>query len=234
MIYKTAGIAIVTGGSGGIGKAIALKLADNGITVVVADIVALDKEYKNLIYRECDVTNGEAVDSLYGWTISNVGEPNILILNAGRGIHERLTEGDPEKWQNILHLNVMGVLRCIRAFVPLLEKNGKGDVIFISSVSANQPYSYGGVYSASKAAVNMIAETLRIETQPNVRVTIVNAGITDTGFFENQVSGHTNVDDIGMGSLGAEDVADDVFYAISKKNGTSINSITTRPSGQNF
>lgn len=227
-------IAVVTGGSSGIGKAIAHKLAAENIKVIVADIAAEPEDHPNLFYRKCDIGKGEDVDQLYSWAIDNVGMPDIVIINAGQGIQEKLTEGDPEKWQRILNTNLMGSLRTIRSFVPELVKKQHGNVVFISSVSANQPHPYGGIYSASKTALEVVAETLRLETLPHVNVTVISPGIVDTAFFKNQVSGDSSVQEMGMGAISPEEIAEDVWYAINKKAGTSINKIITRPIQQEF
>lgn len=224
--------ALVTGGSSGIGRAIVRKLADSGIQVVVADIQ--ENREEQAIFRKCDVSRKEDIAELFSWVQENVGQPDILVLNAGQGIKEKLTEGDPEKWAQILDINLMGALRCIRAFVPGMLEKEQGHVVFISSVSANQPHPYGGVYSASKTALEVIAETLRKETLPSVKVTVVSPGIVETCFFQNQVSGPASLEEIGMGSISAEEIAEDVWYALSKKNGTCINKITTRPVLQIF
>ncbi len=229
----TSRIAIVTGGSSGIGKAIAEKLEAGGVTVIVADKTPPEKDGPG-IFRKCDVTSGEDIDRLYAWVAENAGKPDILVLNAGQGIQEKLCEGDPAKWQEIIHTNLMGPLRCIRSFVPDMQKAQKGNVVFISSVSANQPHPYGGIYSASKTALEVIAETLRLETLPHVNITVVSPGIVDTGFFNNQLSGSGSVEEMGMGSISPEEIAEDVWYALQKKPGTSINKIVTRPSPQEF
>ncbi|GAA5030426.1 putative oxidoreductase [Marivirga lumbricoides] len=233
---QVSSIAIVTGGSSGIGKAISIKLAEEGITVIIADIAFPDHTHENIHFRLCNVTLGDEVDSFYQWVLENVGVPDILILNAGRGIHEKLTEGDPEKWFYIFNLNVMGALRLIRRFVPKMVERESGKVIFISSVSEGNSYTYGGIYSASKAALENVAETLRLETSPHINVSIIAAGITETDFFNNQISGHSKnpIEEIGMSSLSSEDIADDVLYTISKKGEASINKIVTRPVGQTF
>lgn len=226
-------IALVTGGSSGIGRAVVKKLADAGAQVVVADIQQNDLSLP-AIFRRCDVTNRNDISELFHWMLENVGTPDILILNAGRGIKEKLTEGDPEKWQQILDINLMGSLRFIRAFVPQMLQKKQGHVVFISSVSANQPHPYGGIYSASKTALEIIAETLRQETLPHIKVTVVSPGIVETDFFQNQLSGSTSIEEMGMGSIQAEEIAEDVLYALEKKNGTCINKITTRPVCQSF
>ncbi|MBK6264973.1 SDR family oxidoreductase [Marivirga sp. S37H4] len=227
-------VAVITGGSNGIGKAISSKLAAENILVVVADIVPPKEAPENVIFRQCDVTIGDEVDALYKWILSEIGAPDLLIINAGKGIHEQLIEGDPEKWFAVLNLNIMGALRFIRAFVPPMYQNKSGKVVFISSVSAMKAYTYGSVYSASKAALDMIAETLRLETLPYIKVTTIAAGITDSDFFDNQLLGNTSIEEMGMGSLSCKDVAEDVWYAINKKGTASINRLVTRPSGQSF
>lgn len=230
---SSAKTAIVTGGSSGIGKAIARKLADEGVKVIIADIHSVEN-IPNTHFHKCDVSKAEDIDELYAWVNGNIGKPDILILNAGQGIQEKLAEGDPEKWQKIINTNLMGPLRSIRSFVPDMLEKKKGNVVFISSVSANQPHPYGGIYSASKTAVEVVAETLRLETLPHINVTVVSPGIVDTEFFRNQVSGNSSIEEMGMGSISAEEIADDVWYALSKKPGTAINKIITRPTLQNF
>ena len=227
-------IALVTGGSSGIGKAIAERLSNEAVTVIVADLTEAREQNENIKFRKCDVSKAEDIDDLYSWITKSFGHPDILILNAGRGIQEKLTEGDPEKWKSVLDTNVMGALRCVRAFTPNMITKKNGNVVFLSSVSANQPHPYGGIYAASKTALEVIAETLRLETLPHINVTIVSPGIVDTAFYEHQISGNNSVEKMGMGAISAEEIAEDVWYALNKKKGTSINKIITRPTLQNF
>ena len=227
-------IALVTGGSSGIGKAIAEKLNAEGVKVIVADIAAKDTEEDGIIYRKCDTSNAKDVKRLYQWISDHYRHPGFLILNAGQGIREKLTEGDPEKWQKIVHTNLMGPLRCIRAFTPGMLENKQGNVIFISSVSANQPHPYGGIYSATKTALEVVAETLRQETLPHLNITVVSPGIVETEFFRNEISGGMSIEEMGMGAISPAEIAEDVWYALNKKEGTSINKIITRPVLQNF
>jgi NADP-dependent 3-hydroxy acid dehydrogenase YdfG len=224
--------ALITGGSNGIGKAICLKLSEMKFTVVNADTANPQESHKGLIYRCCDVTCGEDVDNLFLWMKENTGLPDILIINAGKGIHEKLTEGDPEKWLDVIQTNLMGALRCVRAFVPAMQNKKQGKVIFISSVSADKIYPYGGVYSATKAALEVIAKTVRIETDSSIGITVIRAGITDTGFFKNHPAKTANA--IGQGSLQPMDIADEVWHAINKQGAAQIQQITIMPQEQSF
>ncbi|MDT0645069.1 SDR family oxidoreductase [Zunongwangia sp. F260] len=226
--------ALITGGTNGIGRAIAKKFSEENFKTVIADVDNTKKRDENIFFCSTDVTRSSDIDHLFNYTTETIGNPDILVINAGIGIRESLTEGDPEKWQKVMDTNFMGALRCIRAFVPAMLEKGEGNVVFISSVSANQPHPSGGIYSASKTALEVIAETLRLETIPYINVTVISPGITDTKFFKNQISGHTSVEGLDMGFISPEDLAEDVFYAISRKNNRSINKIITRPLKQNF
>lgn len=225
---------LITGGSNGIGLATAKKLLESGYSVIIADIEVPPFEAEQLFFRKTDLTNAAQVEDLSSWIHSEFGTLDILILNAGQGIQEKLTEGDPEKWQKIIDLNLMAPLRCIRAFVPAMQKKKSGNVVFISSVAANQPHPYGGIYSATKSALETVAETLRLEAEARFRITIICPGITDTNFFNNQVSGFTSVEELNMGALEPEEIAEDILYALHKKNSTAINRIVTRPVKQEF
>lgn len=233
-IDTTSKIAVVTGGSNGIGRAVAHRLDQEGIQVIVADIRSPRTEHSSIIFRKCDVTKSSEIDALYSWVHQQFGSLDILVLCAGQGIKERLIEGDPEKWQQVLDLNVMGPLRCIRAFVPMMLPKQTGHVIFLSSVSANKPHEYGGVYAGSKSALEIIAETLRLETLPDLKVTVVSPGIVDTSFFKHQFSDDSDVQSMGMGSISPQEIAEDIWYVLNRGLGSSINKIVSRPIKQDF
>jgi|SRR5690554_5896712 len=234
MSQKLSKIAIITGGSHGIGKALAIKLFNEGLQVVVADIREPEQLPQDVYFKKCDVTRSEEIDALYQWVHQELGIPDILVLSAGQGIKERLTDGDPQKWQRVIDTNLMGPLRCVRSFVPSMLKKQAGNVVFLSSVSAHKAFEYGGIYSASKTALEIVAETLRLETLPHLNVTTVAPGIVDTSFFQHQYTDHTGVDQMDMGYLRAEEVAEDIWFALNKKPGSSINKIVCRPIAQGF
>ena len=226
--------ALVSGGHSGIGLAIAKKLQALGVHTAVADIAPANNTTANIFSFTCDITQATAIDQLYHNVKEAIGTADILISNAGQGIHEKLTEGDPEKWKKVIELNLLGALRLVRAFVPGMLAAGGGDVVFISSVSAGQAYPYGGIYAATKSALETVAETLRLETLPTVRVITIAPGVTDTNFFKNTVSGFHTAADIGFGALSPETVADAVIFALSQPRDVSVNHLTLRPSLQPF
>ena len=224
----------MSGGGSGIGRAIVDRLSSADVVTALADLQPPSDLSPNIHPFTCDVSQAPAVDTLFAGVQEKLGTPDMLICSAGRGIHEKLTEGDPEKWRQIIDTNLMGALRLIRAFVPGMLEAGHGDVVLISSVSAGQAYPYGGVYAATKSALEVVAETLRQEVLPTIRVTVVAPGVTDTAFFRNTVSGFHTAEDIGYGSIAADDVADAVMYALCKPAGVSVNNITIRPTAQPF
>ncbi|OKL39924.1 SDR family oxidoreductase [Pontibacter flavimaris] len=226
--------AIVSGGGSGIGRALVEQLTGSGVKTAIADLHLPANLPAGTIPLACDVTDPLSVDALYAEVQRQLGMPSILVCSAGQGIHEKLTEGDPEKWQQVINTNLMGTLRMIRAFVPGMLEAGEGDVVIISSVAAGQAYPYGGVYAATKTALQVIAETLRQEVLPAVRVTTVVPGVTDTAFFEHTLSGVQTVESIGYGALTPGQVADAILYALRQPPGVSVNQLTLRPTAQVF
>jgi NADP-dependent 3-hydroxy acid dehydrogenase YdfG len=223
--------ALVSGGASGIGRATALALADAGASVATADVAPASLPQVRSF--EVDVRSGADVDRLWADLAADDNLPDILVTSAGVGVYERLCEGDPEKWRAVLDTNVLGTLRLIRAFVPGMLERG-GDVVLVSSVAAGKPHPWGGAYSASKAAVESIAETLRLETQPQVRVSTVAPGVVDTGFFDHLLAGEQSVESIGCGSLSAAQVARLIVYCISQPSELALNHITVRPRAQAY
>jgi len=226
--------AVVSGGGSGIGRALVDRLSAAGAVTAVADLHFPAELPAHAYPFTCNVASAPDIDALFAGVQAKLGTPDVLICSAGRGIHEKLTEGDPEKWRQIIETNLLGALRMIRAFVPGMLAAGTGDVVLMSSVSAGQAYPYGGVYAATKSALEVVAETLRQEVLPTLRVTVVAPGVTDTAFFRNTISGFHTAEDIGYGAISADAVADAVLYALNNPPGVSVNHITIRPTAQPF
>lgn len=229
-------IAVVTGASSGIGKAIAELLIQNGAFVANADIQepSFTHMHDRYFFRRTDIGSGEEVQQFYDHVKSHIGSASLLICNAGRGIHERLAEGDPDKWCRVINTNLMGNLRILRSFLPDMLSTKKAEIVFTSSVAAKQAYEYGGIYSATKAAIDMVAETLRIELKDSARVTVVAPGVVDSNFFTNMESGGPTVESIGFGALSTRDVAEAVLYSVTRSREQVISNITLRPIRQSY
>jgi NADP-dependent 3-hydroxy acid dehydrogenase YdfG len=226
--------AVVSGGHSGIGLKIVRALRQAGVLSAIADISPAPDLPPDVRSFHCDITRGPDIDQLYAAVSQALGTPDILICSAGQGIHEKLTEGDPEKWRKIIEVNLLGALRLVRAFVPGMLAAGQGDIVFISSVAAGQAYPYGGIYAATKAALETVAETLRLEVLPAIRVTTIAPGVTDTPFFQHAISGSPSPQDIGYGALDPERVAQTVLFALGQPPEVSVNRLTIRPTLQPF
>ncbi|MFJ5714659.1 3-ketoacyl-ACP reductase [Neobacillus sp. NPDC093127] len=174
-------VAFVTGAGRGIGKAIAIALAKEGINVgLLARTEAALKEVASEVegfgvkvaYAAVDVSSLEKVDQAIEKLTNSLGTADILINNAGIGKFATLLEMDPEEWKKIIDVNIMGTYYVTRAVLPqLIEKNG-GDIINISSTNGLNGAATSSAYSASKFGVIGLTESLAQEVRRNnIRVT---------------------------------------------------------------
>src|SRR5690606_33250699 len=134
--------------------------------------------------------------------------------------------------EKVVQVNIVGTLRFIRAFTEQMMERKSGDIIFMSSVSASQTYEYGGVYAATKAAVALIAETLRMETAPFLRVLSIAPGLVGTAFLESEVSGPRQLDE--WKALSPSEVADVLKCVLSAPTSVSLNHVALRSREQYF
>lgn len=168
--------AFVTGAARGIGKAIALHLAKEGVhigllarTESVLKEVAADIESfgVKVAYATADVSSQEQVDAAIASLTSDVGPADILINNAGIATFGTVMEMDPEEWKKILDVNLMGTYYVTRAVLPQLIEKNAGDIITISSTSGLNGAATSSAYSASKFAVIGFTESLAQEVRRN-------------------------------------------------------------------
>ncbi|ETI69019.1 3-ketoacyl-ACP reductase [Neobacillus vireti] len=174
-------VAFVTGAGRGIGKAIAIALANEGINVgLLARTEAALREVASEVeglgvkvaYAAVDVSSLEEVNQAIEKLTNQLGTADILINNAGIGKFATLLEMDPEEWKKIIDVNIMGTYYVTRAVLPqLIEKNG-GDIINISSTNGLNGAATSSAYSASKFGVIGLTESLAQEVRRNnIRVT---------------------------------------------------------------
>lgn len=221
----------ISGGSSGIGKSLVKICAGQGWEVATADQQQFNFE-EEVHFIQADLTQKASATHIREKLDALDFQPDVLVFNAGRGIHQALAEGDPDQWEYIIQLNLMSVLRLLRAFLPGMLRQGGGDVVFVTSVSARTTYPYGGIYAATKAALEMIAETLRLEQQPHIRVTRVLPGVVNTSFFDHMIDGGQTPESIGWGALQPDDVAQTIFHAITQARDVALNEIVIRPRAQ--
>jgi NADP-dependent 3-hydroxy acid dehydrogenase YdfG len=182
-----------------------------------------------------DVRDPLYVEGLVRQTIERWGRLDVLVPGAGLGYRAQIAEGDPARWKELLDINVYGVLLLLRYSVPTLLAQRGGHVILLSSVAGRVVQAGNGVYSATKHAVNAIAEALRQEiTREGVRVTWIEPGVVATAFQD--VAGYSPelqrrlLED--QTPLTAADIAAAVVYALEQPPHVSVNELLIRPTEQ--
>lgn len=174
MIIEAGQVAVVTGAAQGLGRALAAGLIDRGVSVVLADIVEerlhstaeeFTAQSARVLAVITDVSDAAAVNTLASRTLEHFGRIDVVVNNAGVANREArpLWQTDPQDWQRILGVNLLGVVHGIQAFVPHLVTAGAGHVLNIASSAGLSAVPFGGVYCASKHAVVAISEILHHE-----------------------------------------------------------------------
>jgi 3-oxoacyl-[acyl-carrier protein] reductase len=174
-------VAFVTGAGKGIGKAVAIALANEGVNLGLlarteADLKEVVKEVEALgvkaAYASMDISSQEDVDQAVKNLTDELGEADILINNAGIGKFATLLEMDPQEWKKIIDVNLMGPYYMTRAVLPQLIKKNGGDIINISSTNGLNGAATSSAYSASKFGLIGLTESLAQEVRRNnIRVT---------------------------------------------------------------
>ncbi|MBC8357734.1 MAG: SDR family oxidoreductase [Candidatus Aminicenantes bacterium] len=190
---------LITGASSGIGKALAFEFANKGAKLAITSrsFGSLRKVADELedtfpgiqapLAVACDVANREKVNQLIKRCEDQLGGIDILINNAGTGVYGYSEMTALEDFRSVMEVNFFGAVHCILRVLPLLKKNGSGLIVNISSVAAMYGVPYLGAYSASKAALVALGQSLRAELAGSgVSIMNVYPGYTQTGFFEKE------------------------------------------------
>jgi len=182
--------ALITGAGKGIGRAIAVALAKEGVNVALVgrtkshlDELAVElKQYNvKVLVASTDVADIDSVNRAVETVQSGLGFIDILINNAGMGKFAKFLELSPIEWQEIIQTNLMGTYFVTHAVVPAMIEKQTGDIINISSSSAFSPAAVTSAYSASKAAINALSVSLMQEMRKhNIRVTALAPSTTAT------------------------------------------------------
>jgi ribitol 2-dehydrogenase len=232
-------VAVVTGASTGIGRAVAAALIGHGARVVIAarSRERLDEAAAALgpgcAAVVADVTRDDDVRALVDGTLESHGAIDILVANAGVYVGGDLWESDPEALDRLLTTNVNGVVRTVREVLPHLLERGEGDILVTSSVSGHQAIHWEPVYSASKHALQAFVHTLRRQLIGSG----VRMGAIAPGVVLNDLWGVSDEDEIeakvarGEG-IRSEDVADAVAYMLTRPRHVTIRDLVILPRDQ--
>ena len=186
-------IAIVTGGTRGIGRAIACALLEAGARVVVcargkeavtAGVEALGQQWGGRVKgMACDVSRYDQVQSLVDFTLGEYGGLDILVNNAGVGVMGDIAEISPRQWQEVIGTNLTGVYHCCHAAVPILRSRGGGYILNIGSLAGKYGFAGGSAYNASKFGLNGFSEAIMQDLRhDNIRVSTILPGSVNTEF----------------------------------------------------
>jgi clavulanate-9-aldehyde reducatase len=237
-------VAVVTGASSGIGEATARALSQAGASVAIGarradrlEALAGSLSGSKLV-RELDVADEEQARAFVQAAHDELGGLHILVNNAGVMLLGPVVGADTAEWRRMIDVNLLGLLYCTHAALPLIERSGGGDVVNISSVAGRQAAAGAAVYNMTKFGVHAFSEALRQEAlHANIRVTIVAPGFVDTELQEHTrnpvVVRATERDREEIGEvLTAEDIAAEILHAVSRPPHACVNEILVRPTRQ--
>jgi NADP-dependent 3-hydroxy acid dehydrogenase YdfG len=227
-------VLLITGASSGIGAATARAAAGTHRLVLAARrleplgelVEELGGEERAIAVR-CDVTEWDQVEALAATALGRFGQIDAVFANAGFGARRGFLEESVEHWRSMVLTNVYGVALTIRATLPHLLERGDGHFLVTSSVAGRRALP-GSLYSATKWAATAIGEALRAELRQmhenhEIKVTLIEPGMTDTPFFDNRP---------GEWALEDADIARAVMFALEQPPGVDVNEILVRPTAQ--
>ncbi len=177
-------VAIVTGGSSGIGAAIAARLQNDGARIAVLDINTAGAAPEHFAVRT-DVGDSESVDAAVAAVIEKFGRLDIVVNNAGIGAQGTVADNDDAEWQRVFNINVLGIARVSRAALPHLRESPSAVIVNTSSIAATAGLPQRALYSASKGAVLSLTRAMAADhLGEGIRVNCVNPGTASTPWVE--------------------------------------------------
>ena len=239
--------ALITGASSGIGEATAMMMAAEGASVAVTarrkdrldELVGrIEGEGGRAVAIEADIADEAQVRSLVDAASTELGGLDALVNNAGVMLLGLVQGAETEEWRRMVEVNLLGLLYCTHAAMPIMREGGGGDVVNVSSVAGRVAAMGSAVYNMTKWGVVGFSEALRQEgVHVGVRVTCVEPGFVDT-----ELQGHNEnpmvleqIEKMRERTgkvLEAGDIARAVLYALAQPKHVSVNEIMVRPTGQ--
>lgn len=239
-------VALISGASAGIGEAAARLLAANGFHLALgARRVERVKELAEKLAAEfgvrvfadhLDVTSSGSVTKFVQDAAAELGGIHVLVNNAGlaRGV-ARLEAVAEWEWKEMLGTNVEGVIRLTQACLPWMRKAGYGHIVMLGSIAGHTAYEGGSIYCATKHAVKVFAQTLRLELcgEP-IRVSSVDPGMVWTDFSEVRLGSKEKAAKVyeGMKPLTADDIAECIRWVVTLPEHVNIDEIIVKPVDQ--
>ncbi|AMP98725.1 Oxidoreductase [Pedobacter cryoconitis] len=238
-------VVAITGASSGMGKAIAIELAKNGAKVVLGarrtgQLQQIVEEIKSTggeaTYAKIDVKNKVDLVRFVNTAVERYGALDVIVNNAGVSQLSRIDELDIDDWEEMIDINLKGVLYGMAAAIPIFKQQQSGHIVNIISTSGIKIVPMQGVYAGTKNAIRTIAEAFRQESDGNIRITGISPGFVKTDFADNIKNEEMKTAiQRGMEQIAIDPVAiaNAVIYAISQPDDVEIGDIVIRPSKQN-
>jgi NADP-dependent 3-hydroxy acid dehydrogenase YdfG len=240
-------IVFITGATSGIGKASALKFAQNNYDVIITGrrknlldkLSSFISENYNVhtLSLNFDVRDKNAVSQAIQSLPENWKKINVLINNAGLAVGlSPIQDGIIDDWEKMIDTNIKGLLYVSRNIMPVMIKNGFGHIINIGSVAGKETYPNGNIYCATKHAVNSISQAMRIDMlKHQIKVTQICPGAAKTEFSLVRFKGDKKLADNaynGFQPLKPEDIAEAVYFVTTLPKHVNINDLTIMPTAQ--
>jgi clavulanate-9-aldehyde reducatase len=237
-------VAAVTGASSGIGEATARALSAAGASVALGarrtdrlEAIAGRLDGPTLV-RAVDVSDEEQARDFVQAAHDELGGLDILVNNAGLMLLGPVADSDTDDWRRMIGVNLLGLLYCTHAALPLLGAGGTGDIVNVSSVAGRRADAGAAVYNMTKFGVHAFSEALRQEAlHRGIRVTTV-----APGFVETELQGHNKNPLVQQATekareqigevLRAEDIADAIVHAVTRPAHVCVNEVVVRPTRQ--
>lgn len=226
-------VAVVTGASSGIGKAICNRLMNNSYCVIAngRTINNVFQNQDNLILNSCDLLDEKTADTLLEETLRNYGRCDVLFVNAGIIESNTIDLIDIEKMCLMLRLKVEMSFRLIYTFLKYFRKIGRGHVIITSSVMGTKTRENSGAYAACNHALEALTESLRMElSDTDIKITCIEPGLVETNLHRDWVIKPKELLNISH-ALSPEDIADAVIDILNKPDHIRIPRYMILPKG---
>lgn len=238
-------IALITGATSGIGEATAKLLANEGYHLILNGrrkerLVELQRELASVniatFLMPLDVRDNNEVADFFKSLPDEWQQIDVLVNNAGLAAGlENIELGDIDKWNRMIDTNVKGLLHVTKYAIPYL-KNTRGHIVNIGSIAGKEVYPNGNVYCGTKHMVDALNKAMRLElAEHGVRVTSINPGAVETEFSLVRLDWEKDKADAvyqGFENLVADDIADAIYYVISRPKHVNINELIIMPTAQ--
>ncbi len=239
----TGKVVIITGASSGLGEATARRLSERGAKLVLAArredrLIKLTEELKTnggeAIWQTTDVTDRKQVEALAKTAKDTFGRIDVLINNAGLMPLAPLDALKVDEWDQMVDVNIKGVMYGIAAVLPTMREQHSGHVINLSSVAGHKVFPGAAVYCATKYAVKALSEGLRMEAGDEIRSTNISPGAIDTELTSTITDPNAAeaAEELYKVAIDADAVARAIVYAIEQPRDVDINEIILRPTAQ--